>query len=141
MSMIGALLAVTALASPAQATQPVGLNAQDAQVTNTLYEVGLDWADRPLRNAVETSAPLFMPDVGPRNPEVRLVCTARANGRLDCESAQRDNDAFNPAAQRVMARTRVKAVDGGSAEGRQFAFTIRFGLPRRLTQLTASSIQ
>lgn len=132
--MLDALVLAVALS----ATPP----APQAQVpTATLDEVGLEWATAPSRYQMERAGPLFPPELEAWDPKVDLLCTARSNGRLNCKQAISGHNAMTKHALRVMGKTRVKAVDGGSPEGRQFAFTVQFGLPRAASKLTTASIQ
>lgn len=128
MSILAALLAAVALSGT---PQPAA----------TLDAVGLAWSDAPTRHDLEQAGPPFPAKVGAWTPDVHLTCTARRNGRLDCESLERGDATLAASAHRLMSRTRVKAVDGGSPEGRTFAFTVRFGESRRVSRLTAASIQ
>jgi hypothetical protein len=111
------------------------------QPANTLDQVGLAWSDAPTRFDLERAAPLFPAKVGVWRPDVHLTCTARANGRLDCVSLERGDTTLAASARRLMSGTRVRSVDGGSPEGRTFAFTVRFGEPRQASRLTAASLQ
>jgi hypothetical protein len=111
------------------------------QPAATLDEVGLTWSDAPTRYDLERSAPLFPAKVGAWTPDVHLTCTARRNGRVDCVSLERGDVTLAASAHRLMSGTRVKALDGGSPEGRTFAFTVRFGESRRASRLTTASIQ
>jgi hypothetical protein len=128
MSILAALLAAIALSGT---PHPAA----------TLDEAGLAWSDAPTRYDLEWASPVFPAKVGVWTPDVHLTCTARGNGRLDCASLERGDATLAASAHRVMSRTRVKAVDGGSPEGRAFAFTVRFGESRRASRLTAASIQ
>jgi hypothetical protein len=128
MSMLAALFAAVALSGAPQAT-------------DTLDQAGLAWSDAPTRFDLERAAPPFPDKVGTWRPDVHLTCTARSNGRLNCVSLERGDTTLAASAHRVMSGTRVRSVDGGSPEGRTFAFTIRFGEPRRASRLTTASLQ
>jgi hypothetical protein len=59
----------------------------------------------------------------------QVLCTATAEGRLDRSILDEDpgHRQFGLAGVRVMERARVATRDGGTPEGRTFAFTLRFG--------------
>ena len=66
----------------------------------------------------------------PNRGMAEVACTPDARGRLACEALSADppGRGFDKAALRVMAPVRVASVDGGSPEGRTFAFRLRFGI-------------
>ncbi len=131
--MLDALVLAIALgATPVPQVQPPA---------STLDEVGLEWVTAPTRYQMERAGPLFPPELEAWDPKVDLLCTARANGRLKCKQAIKGHNAMTKHALRVMGMTRVRTVDGASPEGRQFAFTVQFGLPRAASKLTTASIQ
>lgn len=91
-------------------------------------QVGLRWVRGPSvrdlarQHVVSTN---WFPNRG----MAEVACTPDARGRLACEAISADppGRGFDKAALRVMAPVRVAAVDGGSPEGRTFAFRLRFG--------------
>lgn len=121
------LALVAALAVPGIAAA-VPAAAQQAERTYTTYEqAGLTWVRGPSVRDMNRFYRLTRHDGG--RGLARVWCISDAQGALDCDVIDEDptDREYGLAGVRVMERATVASADGGSPEGRGFAFTLRFG--------------
>lgn len=117
---IGSTVLVAGVAAPTPA-------AAQVEGYPTYEDVGLVWTRSPSVRDMNRFYRTTRHDG--RRGLAQVLCTSDAEGRLDCsilDEAPVDRQ-FGLAGVRVMERARVAARDGGSPEGRTFAFTLRFG--------------
>lgn len=119
---------VAALASLMLMSQTAGAQVSSSDDLPTYEQVGLTWARGPDVRDMERFYRTASRAYGALGT-VEVSCTSRADGRLDCSVLDEypDDLGLSNAALRVMARTRVAAVDGHSPEGRTFGYRLRFG--------------
>ncbi len=102
----------------------------------TYAEAGLAWKNPPSPEWMGRFFPMRSHFKGINKGSATVRCTARANGTLDCTVIEEtpEGGQFGDSAIWVMKKVKVRAVDGGSPEGRTFGYTLRFGnyRPREL---------
>jgi hypothetical protein len=103
--------------------------APAASTPPTFAEVGLAWVRGPKIGDMARFYPTRARVLDIRRGLAAVDCTPRADGKLDCVVAKEDPAEvfFGEAALNTMKRVTVRAVDGGSPEGRTFRFTLKFG--------------
>ena len=100
----------------------------------TYDQLGLEWRRMPSLRHMQR---LYGRNVAGRlwrsvdlgRQSVDLACTPDNRGRLDCTviNTQELEPRWIAAGEQLMERASVRAVDGGSPEGRTFGYTLRFG--------------
>lgn len=121
---LAAALGTTALATGVALPSPA---AAQVEGYPTYEDVGLVWTRSP---SVRDMARFYRTTRHDgRRGLAQVLCTATAEGQLDCSILDEDpgDRQFGLAGVRVMERARVATRDGSSPEGRTFAFTLRFG--------------
>jgi len=103
--------------------------AQAPEALPTYRDVGLDWKVMPKQKDMDRHYPVRAANLGVFRGYARVSCTADAQGRLRCRTLEESPKGyyFGAAAIRVMQNAQVRAVDGGSPEGRTFGYGLRFG--------------
>ena len=119
--------ALSALAcAPALFVAAPAAAQQSASAYPTYEDVGLAWVRSPSVRDMARFYRTTRHDGGRGLAEV--LCTPDAEGRLDCEILNEEpiDRQFGLAGVRVMERSRVTAVDGGSPAGRTYACGVWF---------------
>lgn len=118
-------VAVAAISATPLAAQSQARSSDDLP---TYDQVGLTWVRAPSVRDMARQHRVATRAYGLRGL-AEVSCTARADGRLDCQVLDEDPSdlQFGRAALAVMRPVRVAATDGYSPEGRTFGYRLRFG--------------
>lgn len=109
-----------------------GALAAGGASAGTYADAGLRWKRAPALKDMWRLYPFEAKHNGIPRGAVKVDCTADAKGKLACAVLEdsRPEGGFGKAALAVMKPVRVEAVDGGSTAGKNFQFTLKFGVWR-----------
>lgn len=113
-----------AIVSTVPASEPT-----DAAEPATMEQAGLAWKRAPSIGRMQRLYPQRARREGVFRGTAEVFCRAQANGRLDCKAVRETPEGllFGRAGELVMRDAVVRSTDGGSPEGREFGFRLRFG--------------